>query len=60
MEKIPNLKPEIRDTLVLPTYRKAALPDNKYLEKIIGWTAKAVKKDIKVKADGMVERKFVK
>lgn len=60
MEKIPNLKPEVKDKMVLPKYTKASLPDDQYIDKIIKWTAEVLKKDLKVKAGDLVERKFVK
>lgn len=60
MEKIPNLKPEVKDKMVLPVYTKASLPDDQYIGKIISWTAKVLKKDLTVKAEDLVERKFVK
>lgn len=60
MEKIPNVKPEIKDKMVLPKYTKASLPDEQYIEKIIKWTAEVLKKELTVKADDLVERKFVK
>jgi NitT/TauT family transport system substrate-binding protein len=58
MEKIPNLKPEIRDKIILPAYTKAALPDDEYINKIIGWTSKVMNKGLTVKAGDLVERKF--
>ncbi|MDP4094074.1 MAG: ABC transporter substrate-binding protein [Bacillota bacterium] len=60
MEKIPNLKPEIRDKIVLPEYTRTLLPDDKYIDKIIKWTSGILKKELKVKAEDLVERKFLK
>lgn len=59
MEKIPNLKPEVRDSMVLPKYTKVSLPDNQYIDRIICWTSKVLDKDLKVKADDLIERKFI-
>jgi len=59
MEKIPNVAPEVRDLMVLPEYKKASLPDDGYLKKVIDWTAATVKKNMQVTADELVERKFV-
>lgn len=59
MEKIPNLKPEVKDKMVLPKYTKVSLPDKQYIDRIIQWTAQVMKKDLKVKAEDLVERKFV-
>ncbi|MDD2427881.1 MAG: ABC transporter substrate-binding protein [Eubacteriales bacterium] len=58
MEEIPNLKPEIRDNMILPEYTKAMVPDDQYIDKIIQWTSKVMKKELKIKADDLVERKF--
>lgn len=60
MEKIPNLKPEIRDQIILPEYSKTSVPDDEYIGKIIQWTSQVMKKELKVKADDLVERKFAK
>lgn len=59
MSKIPNLAPEVRDLILLPTYTEASLPSDAYMEELIQWTAEVVKKDLQVKAVDLVERKFV-
>jgi NitT/TauT family transport system substrate-binding protein len=59
MSKIPNLKPEVAELIVLPTYTEASLQDNAYIDEIIQWTSSAVKKDLQVRAADLVERKFV-
>lgn len=59
MDKIPNLKPEIKDKIILPEYTKVTIPDNQYIEKVIKWTSEVTKKELKVKADDLVERRFV-
>lgn len=59
MEKIPNLKPEIKDQMIVPEYTKVTLPDDEYIDKIIQWTSETMKKELKVKADDLVERRFV-
>ena len=59
MEKIPNLKPEARELIVLPAYTKAALPDANYINKIITWAKQVLGKDLKVSADDLVARQFV-
>lgn len=58
MEKIPNLKPEIKDKILLPEYTKASLPDDAYIEKVIRWTAETMKKDLTVTPEDLTERKF--
>lgn len=60
MERIQNLKPEVKEKMVLPKYTRVSLPDKQYIDKVINWTAEVVKKDIKVNADDLVERKFIK
>ncbi len=59
MEKIPNLKPEAKDNIIIPEYTKVTIPDNQYIDKIIQWTSEAMKKELQVTADDLVERKFV-
>ena len=58
MEKIPNLKPEIKEKIILPEYTKTSIPDDQYIDKIIQWTSEVMKKELKVKADDLVERKY--
>lgn len=58
MEKIPNLKPEIKDKIILPEYTKTSIPDDQYIDKIIQWTSEVTKNELKVTADDLVERKF--
>jgi NitT/TauT family transport system substrate-binding protein len=59
MEKIPNLNSEIKDKIILPEYTKATIPDSEYIDKIIQWTSGVMNKELKVKAEDLVERKFV-
>lgn len=58
MEKIPNVKPEIKDSILLPVYTKASLPDDDYIDGIIRWTADVMKKELKVTAGDLVDRAF--
>lgn len=58
MEKIPNLKPEIKDKIILPEYTKTSIPDDRYIDKIIQWTSEVTKKELKVTVDDLVERKY--
>lgn len=60
MEKIPNIKPEARDLIVLPEYHKASLPSDEYITKIINWTSEVLKKDLEVKPNDLVQRDFTK
>lgn len=59
MEKIPNLKAEIKDKIILPEYTRVTIPDDEYINKIIQWTSETMKKELKVKADDLVERRFI-
>ncbi|SHJ30670.1 ABC transporter substrate-binding protein [Lutispora thermophila] len=58
IEKL-SLKPEIKDSMILPEYTKTYLPDNAYLEKIISWVENVLKKDMNIRPEQLVERKFV-
>lgn len=60
VEKIPNTSPEVKDIMVLPTYKKAAIPSDEYLQSIIDWTSKTLNKDLTVKPEALLEGKFVK
>ena len=60
IEKIPNTNPEVKDTMVLPTYKKASLPSDEYLQSIIDWTETTLNKDLNVKAADLLDGKFVK
>lgn len=60
VEKIPNTNPEVKDIMVLPTYKKAAVPSDEYLQSIIDWTSKTLNKDLTVKPEALLEGKFVK
>ena len=46
--------------MVLPTYKKAALPSDEYLQSVIDWTEKTLNKDLSVKPADLLEGKFVK
>lgn len=58
IEKIPNVKPEIRDNIVLPEFTKASLPDTEYIQKVIDWTSAAVNKQLSVTPEDLIERKY--
>ncbi|MFR1926271.1 MAG: ABC transporter substrate-binding protein [Clostridium paraputrificum] len=60
VEKIPNTNPEVKVIMVLPTYKKAAIPSDEYLQSIIDWTSKTLNKDLTVKPEALLEGKFVK
>lgn len=60
IEKIPNINPEVKDIMVLPTFKKAALPSDEYVQSIIDWTEKTLNKDLNVKPSDLLEGQFVK
>jgi NitT/TauT family transport system substrate-binding protein len=55
-----KLKPEIRDKVILPKYNKARVPSKEYLQSIMDWNEKVLKKKINIKYEDLVEGKFVK
>jgi NitT/TauT family transport system substrate-binding protein len=59
IEKL-ELKPEIKNLMTLPEYHIARVPDETYINKVIGWVEEVQKIDITVPYDQMIERKFVK
>ena len=59
IEKL-NLNEAIKDSIVLPEYTQASLPDAAYLENIINWVEIVLNKDMQVTADELIEGKFVK
>ena len=59
MDNIPNLNPEIKDTIILPAYTAVSLPEETYIDKVIQWTADVMKKELTVTASDLAERKFI-
>ena len=60
MEKIPNIDPQAEELIVLPKYKKAALPSEQYIEEIIKWTEDTLKKSIDIQAEELLDREFAK
>lgn len=60
IEKIPNLNSEIKDMIVLPTYKEATLPSEEYVESIIEWTEKTLDKELTIEAKDLLDNNFVK
>lgn len=60
VEKIPNIKPEAKELIVLPEYKKASLPDSEYVNEIITWTEDTLKKQIDVQPENLLDRQFTK
>ena len=55
-----KLKPEIKDKIIMPKYNKARVPSEKYLQGIMNWNEKVLKKKISIEYEDLVEGKFVK
>jgi NitT/TauT family transport system substrate-binding protein len=60
MESMSNLKPEIRDDILLPEFTKAQLQDQEYIQGVIDWTGKVMNKELKVTAEDLVDSSFIK
>ncbi len=48
IEYIPNLPPQLRDNIILPSYHPARLPDGAYLQSIIDWTSGILGRNLNV------------
>ena len=59
IEKL-ELKPEIKESIILPEYHSSRLPDEAYIKKIVQWIEKIQNIKVKVEYKDMVEGKFVK
>ena len=59
VEKIPNIAPEAKELIVLPTYKEAALPSEEYLQEIIDWTSKTLNKSLSVKPLDLIDGQFI-
>jgi NitT/TauT family transport system substrate-binding protein len=55
-----KLKPETKDKIIMPKYNKARVPSKEYLQSIMDWNEKVLKKKINIKYEDLVEGKFVK
>lgn len=55
-----KLKPEVKDKIIMPKYNKARVPSEEYLQNIMDWNEKVLKKKIDLKYEDLVEGKFVK
>jgi NitT/TauT family transport system substrate-binding protein len=58
IEKL-KLSSEIKDKIIMPKYNKARVPSEEYLQKIMDWNEKVLKKKINLKYEDLVEGKFV-
>lgn len=53
-----NLKPEIKDKIIMPQYHKARIPSKEYLEGVMDWNEKALKRKIQLSYEELVEGNF--
>lgn len=60
VENIPNIDEKAKDLIVLPTYKKAMLPSEDYIQEIIEWTEKTLQKDLEVNAEDLLDVQFTK
>lgn len=60
VDNIPNISEVVKDLMTLPTYHKARLPENAYIEEIIEWTSGVLGENLDVPAEDMVDRQFIK
>ncbi len=58
VKRIPNIKSEVKDLMLLPEYKKARTPNEDYVQKIIDWTNKELKLDLTVTALDLVDTSF--
>lgn len=60
IEKIPNIKHEAKELIVLPQYKKSTLPNEEYIKEIITWTEYTLNKSIEVTPEDILDRTFTK
>ena len=59
MVHVPNIHPDTRGLINLPTYTPARLPEPQYLQALIDWTSRTVGADLDVEPADLVDRRFV-
>lgn len=55
-----KLKPEIKDNIIMPKYNKTRIPSKEYLQNIMDWNEKVLKKKVNIKYEDLIEGKFIK
>lgn len=55
-----KLNPAIKEKIIMPKYNKARVPSQEYLQSIMDWNEKVLKKKTDLKYEALVEGKFVK
>jgi NitT/TauT family transport system substrate-binding protein len=56
---IPNLSEALSQRMELPVYRPAQLPDDRYVQDVIDWTARITGKTITLSPGTLLDRRFV-
>jgi len=59
VKRIPNIKVEVKDIMLLPTYMEARLPNADYVQKIIDWTNEELKLELTVSPSDLVDGSFI-
>ena len=57
--KTLNLKPEIKDKILMPVYHQARVPDEAYLRQIMAWNEQVLGKKISLDYDELVDDSFI-
>lgn len=54
-----KLNPKVKDMMILPKYNKARVPSKEYLQGIMDWNERVLKKKVDLNYNDLVEGKFV-
>lgn len=55
-----DLKPEIKDKIIMPQYHHARIPSKDYLQGVMEWNEKVIGKKVNVSYEELVDESFVK
>ena len=55
-----DLKPEIKDNIIMPQYHHARIPSKDYLQGVMEWNEKVIGKKVNVSYEELVDESFVK
>lgn len=59
IQKIPNLPEDIESIISLPTYHKARLPDEDYINSIISWTNLILEEPLTIDSTDLIDSQFI-
>lgn len=59
MKHIPNLPPEIRNTINVPQYQKPRLPSAQFIEHIMSWTSTVTKSNYAFDPSSIIDSRFI-